>query len=450
MDQLPLELLMAVCELLETEVIAKLRLVSKYCCQIATPFLLSDIHLIFKPESFDRIVAISEHPVISQYIVSILYEPYMLDAMDRDKWEKSLMSSDYKASLPTYLPPDATDEEAADFYRRVEEYRDRPKHSYTKKQMEKGWMHYQQYYNEQQSLVRQRYFIREIGEVMTRMPKIRSFRMSTGNGLIVRSDYLKNSFRDGLHDLCDDDQLGHSMGVPQLRSMILSMYNAGIKLRVFECGEISWKLFRCSKGDLQAFAGALSEARKVRLLLTTASNDSRDRMGTDLPECRRFLKNGRVRELLSQAPDIEDLELRFDWYDPYFPIELANVVGDHIWPNLTSVTLSTIETSGDELMHFLQRHRTTLRKLCMGTICLRSGEWPSTVPQLRCMLKLEELLLEGWLYSDVPRRAFEFGFYLEGDERIAEEVPRLERRKALQDWFKVGGDCPLRNEWSSI
>ena len=82
MEQLPSEMLMAVCELLDVRDIASLRLVSKYLCQVATIYLMSAIHVVFKPESFKRLVTISKHPVLSQPITSILHEPDMLRAMD--------------------------------------------------------------------------------------------------------------------------------------------------------------------------------------------------------------------------------------------------------------------------------------------------------------------------------------------------------------------------------
>ena len=56
MKQLPFEMFSAVCEVLDTEDIAQLHLVSKASCEVATPFLMTEIHLIFTAESLDRYV----------------------------------------------------------------------------------------------------------------------------------------------------------------------------------------------------------------------------------------------------------------------------------------------------------------------------------------------------------------------------------------------------------
>lgn len=43
MERLPFALGTAICEVLELEDIANLRLVPKYICEVATPFLLSEV-----------------------------------------------------------------------------------------------------------------------------------------------------------------------------------------------------------------------------------------------------------------------------------------------------------------------------------------------------------------------------------------------------------------------
>ena len=95
MDRLPSELLTLVGELLNTAEIASLRLVSRFFCKVFTPFLMSGVHLVFKPESFKRLIAISKHPVISHYITSIVYESNTLEARDRGYWEICIRPDDF-------------------------------------------------------------------------------------------------------------------------------------------------------------------------------------------------------------------------------------------------------------------------------------------------------------------------------------------------------------------
>ncbi|KAL2049264.1 hypothetical protein ABVK25_010441 [Lepraria finkii] len=196
--------------------------------------------------------------------------------------------------------------------------------------------------------------------------------------------------------------------------MLLSMHEAGIKLQTFECSDVSWKLFRCSKKDLKAFATTLSQVRRLKLQLSTGMAAS----GVDLPECRRFLKNERIRDIIIHAKDLEYLDIRFDGWSPVFGIELGNLVGDQIFPRLASMTFPHVETNDEELIRFLERHKAMLRSLHLDSMCLASGEWTSTVPRIRSSLELDDA--------------------------------RIEKRKAIDEWFTKGSECPFTDEWSEV
>lgn len=434
--------------MLGVEDIGKLRLVSKYSCEVATPFLLSEAHLIFKKSSFDDLLAISRHPVISQNVTSIYYEPDMLDTEDRSKWESSILDPGYLDSIPILWWPNPTDEDRRAHAQKIEEHEKRPRHTYTKKQLDVAWTKYQEHLADQQDLCRQRYGIKELQEAMKGLPKVTSLYMSMANEAFVRSNYLKKAFSAGLSGACGDDSSTRASGVPQLRSCLLSMYDVGTKLQTFECGNVSWKLFRCSKSDLKAFAALLSQVRNFTLQISTGMDASGDRIGVELPECRRFLRNGRVRDLTFGADELERLNVKLDWWESTFGLELVNVVGDRIWPRLREVTLATIETTEEHLMYFLERHRATLRSVHLDTILLTWGEWPSLVSRMRSSLHLASLLLEGRLFSDVPRRDFDLGMIKWDDARLPDDVPKIEKRKAIEVWFRMGGDCPFTDEWS--
>ena len=450
MERLPLELSNAVCGLLAVEDILQLRLVSRHSYQVATPFFPSEIHLIFTLKSFEKLLVISKHPVISQQIRSIYYEADTLDLVDRKQWEESITCGDYLESMPRWVPPDAPEEEHRARERELAEWGQQPRHSHTHEELDHGWVQYQRFYHDQVELCRQRYGIRELQEALIRLPNVKTFRMSMGHNLKVQSEYLKKVFSAGFKSPFGDDCRGHAAGVPQLRSMLLSMHEAGIKLQTFECGDVSWKLFRCSKKDLRAFATTLSQVRRLKLHLSTGMAASGNEIGVDLPECRRFLKNGRIRDMITHAKDLEYLEIKFDWWSPVFGIELGNIVGDQIFPRLASVTFSHVETNEEELIRFLERHKATLRSLHLDSMCLASGEWTSTVPRIRSSLELDECEIEGRLFSDDPRRDFDLGMIEWDDARFPEDRPRIEKRKAIEEWFTKGGECPFTDEWSEV
>jgi hypothetical protein len=75
MDRFTTEMSQIICELVEIEDIQSLRLVSKFSKKLATPFLLSEVQLVFHPDSFQRLLAISRHPKISKQVKILYYEP---------------------------------------------------------------------------------------------------------------------------------------------------------------------------------------------------------------------------------------------------------------------------------------------------------------------------------------------------------------------------------------
>lgn len=268
---------------------------------------------------------------------------------------------------------------------------------------------------------------------------MKTFRISIGSNLEIQSEHLKNVFSAGFESPFGDGCRGYAAGVRQLRSMLLSMHEAGIKLQTFECGDVSWKLFRCSKKDLKPFATTLSQVRRLKLQLSTGMAAS----GVDLPECHQFLKNERIRDMITHAKNLEYLDIRFDCWSPVFGIELGNLIKDQIFPRLASMAFSHVETNEEELIRFLERHKAMLRSLHLDSMCLAPGEWTSTVPRIRSSLELHGCEIEGRLFSDVPRRKFDLG-------SIELDDARIEKRKAIDEWFTKGSECPFTDEWSEV
>lgn len=301
----------------------------------------------------------------------------MLDTKDRADWESSIFDPGYLDSTPILWWPNPTDEERRLHAQKIEKHKERPQHAYTEQQLDTAWTKYQEYLGDQQDLCRQRYGMRELQEAMRRLPNVKDFYMTMSNNLSIRSNFLKQAFSAGLSGACGDYRSTSASGVPQLRSFFLSMHDAGYKLQKFECGDVSWRPFRCSKSDLKALAATLLQVRKFKLQISTG-----------MDACRRFLRNERVRDLILGADDLESLNIKLDWWEPTFGLELANVVGDRIWQRLTKVTLSDVETTEEHLMHFLERHRATLRRVHLDTMLLTPGEWPNTVSRMRSSLHL--------------------------------------------------------------
>ena len=441
-EDLPLELYRRVCEQLETRDIAKLRLVSKYSSEVATPYFLSCVHLIFTTESFQKLYNISQHPIISQHVTSILYEADTLENQDRTEWEEWVYDADYlNRILPVLVLRDGF------------EVSKESKHaSYTKEQLDRAWDRYQVELEDQKVLRRRRCGTRWLEASTACLPKLKTFRMTIAEGLYGRSHHLVQALGAGLPDASGKHLDLYPNGLPQLRAVLRSMHNAGIKLETFACGDVGWRLFQCSEINWTAFAATLSRVRNFKLRMSTGGFI--DETGADFQECRALLESGRFADLLSQAYDqLRKLEIKLDPFARRnFGLRLIDLVADHVWLRLSKVSLSGIETTEDELVQFLEKHRATLRKLCLENICLTTGEWPHALPRMRSSIQLDYCLLERVLSSKVPERKFYLGFIPRKNEENTVKVDRCKNGKidAINDWFCKGGKCPLTDEWSQL
>ena len=125
-------------------------------------------------------------------------------------WEQDVISHTFRVKPLLWLSSDSVEVKTG-FGRRKEELSQRLNNTFTEKQLDEGYSHHQWLYSEQQDLVGQRYATAEIKEAMANLPHVKVFRMSIGNALMFRSDYLNQAFKESLHCPFDDDQ---QEGVP--------------------------------------------------------------------------------------------------------------------------------------------------------------------------------------------------------------------------------------------
>jgi hypothetical protein len=72
LSRLPIEVVSIVYSFLPVHDIAQVRLTCKDCAKIGERHLVRDLHLMFHAKSFQNILNISLHPVLSKYVTSIL------------------------------------------------------------------------------------------------------------------------------------------------------------------------------------------------------------------------------------------------------------------------------------------------------------------------------------------------------------------------------------------
>lgn len=100
---------------------------------------------MFTIRSFEKLMVISKHSVISQQIRSIYYEADTLDLVDRKRWEESIFC---RESMPRWVSLDAPEEEHRAIERELAEWGQQPRHSYTHEELDQGRVQYQRFYQD--------------------------------------------------------------------------------------------------------------------------------------------------------------------------------------------------------------------------------------------------------------------------------------------------------------
>ncbi len=115
----------------------------------------------------------------------------------------------------------------------------------------------------------------------------------------------------------------------------------------------------------------------------------------DQMQCRHILMTGELRRFLDQLRMVRHLSLTFfsdpldsDTSWPHGPFEYALDTVTK-WPLLKSLCLDGLDSTAQELLHFLECHRATLKSLTLRNYFLLSGSWMYVLPEIRELLSLE-------------------------------------------------------------
>ena len=440
MNLLPVELIEGICQYVPEKDIPSVRLASRALCNVATRYLMRDIHLIFKLNSFHRLLAISQHPIISREITSLFYEPDSLDTYhSKKKWQKEVCEVAYVKK------PMSLDNEAHELCTSedMDRMRKRSKYEYSKETLADGWASYRSLYNQQEYIRQQGYGFLEIYDAMKGLPNLNDITMSLESAIVPRSRYVDKAFDASLILCGSGDQNPNSCGIPQLRSLLLGASRAGLSLRRVQAGVVDWKFLKATESDFAKIKKALKSLTFFEIFFTTGFDDANDMFGVEIPECYEYLRNSRLWHLIKDSPSLETIAIAFDCNEPHSPVHFDSVVQDTKWDHLTTVDFKKIDTDEESWITFYLRHQDTLRDVRFEYIRLLSGDWISTLTRMHDALKLISASVRGSLLAEDPPQHW-FLDYRWREEEDDEQTART--RKAIDDYLTGWGDCPLLDE----
>ncbi|KAK0508191.1 hypothetical protein JMJ35_009275 [Cladonia borealis] len=417
--RLPNEILHQIFSLLHPLQVANLRLACKSFSTIALQYLVPEIHLIFKPSSFDHLRLISEHPVLSQHVHTLFYEADSLKDLDSMKeWKKNIIVPGCYNNIDSKLmpspPPDASQREKRAYRRHMEKVYKAPRYIYSAKQLKNAYEEYKHFVWVQNYMRQYDYNSEVIREAMAKLPKLKTIELSLSyclrNG---RSRKLEKAFAKGLSVACGEHGHGGPCGVGQLRSLLVGASDAGLEIETLRCGNVQWQFFAERDSVFDKLKHAVRCLRTLEFYITTRSDedfDSEDLHYQETVLCAAYIEEtGRLHNFISSAPQLENLTVQFDCDSAEPPARLSDLVGHFSWHSLRLASFNMISTTEEELMEFYERHAKTLREIRIDSMHLDYGSWASIFERIRKTLSLEKATICGYLTGEDPPESIYFG-----------------------------------------
>ena len=397
-DHLPAELIHMVFTYLEPTEAALFRWAGRVVAEIGLQYLAPTVHLKLNEESYDRLLAIAEHPVVSKYVVKLEYETTGLQVINREEFDRRIRSIMRKPRRHEFEPPGPPTSARAWRSHARQSVRDIPLlgHRRTSWLLNQAWSMYEACHAGQKKVEQANFFREKTAEAMKQFQNLKSISTST-YGLYER--YLA-----GVKEVLPACYFAHS-AVPSASivdatsPILMAAESAGLHVENFCCQPFSWwHFFTLNKRDRAALKRSMLHLKTMSIELANEPG-----MGTFRQMAHMIQAERHVRDLISSAPDLEYLGVTSS--DDLATLD--EIIGESYWSSLKAVSLKSLISEPDYLVDFCERHAHTLKDLSLTGMSLYQGSWDVTFHRIRRAFRLGQQLdtckLGGWFISPEDR-----------------------------------------------
>ena len=179
---MPVELVRMICSYLTPTQVASIRSVSRTIAAIGLEYIATTVTLTLKEESFDRLLDIAHHPVVSKYVQSLRYEHDFLTDLSRTQWEDNIRTPEFVAAE---TKNDSIRTSTLDMSKRGWRALLRERRSYKacttygKKRLDQAYSTYQSHRAEQELARRSDFFFSKLTDGLQHLPDLRTIHMPT-------------------------------------------------------------------------------------------------------------------------------------------------------------------------------------------------------------------------------------------------------------------------------
>ncbi|KAF7874265.1 hypothetical protein EAF04_002937 [Stromatinia cepivora] len=351
-DVLPVEIIRAICEHLPVKDVANFRLTSNVCAAAGMDRLVQDIYVIFTRESFEKLLNISKHPEMSKHVITIRYEPLLLETLDEDE---------YRDMLEYGITP-------------LSQLDSSPKSQFLF-QMSRAFILYNKIW-EDQNLMKKSEFSRWVfSQVLPKFSSLKSFIMEgcvLGQNQRLSRDLEPLTFLDQLQSI---DRECHE----EILAFFSAAGKADTKLEYLHLGQIDLNMLHRASTSTGIIFPDGPDARYIRYLY----------LGVWISPSYNCYRG--LRQLLQATSNLEHLtianEIAFGYMD------WDEVVPGLTLPYLRILEFSCVKGSSTSLAKFLQRHSKTLKSFQIWRCILKGDlkDWAEVFDTIKDDLTLKEV-----------------------------------------------------------
>ncbi|OTA99875.1 hypothetical protein M426DRAFT_16018 [Hypoxylon sp. CI-4A] len=378
------EILYLICSFLDIEDVRRFRLCSRDFADIAARVVHRQVVFYLHYRDLEMLRSISLHPIASRNVHSLVY---VGDTLARPK-------------------------------KSFEEFRDTP-WNFRNEPLDRVRELYENYkttIDHEERILADKEDFACLREVIPRFTALRDITFSCDRSFWNHDWVKKTPFQDCYHSTCDELE---PFGCRQLDSLLGPISENGIRLKSLAAGLVGWEIFKKPLPELRRALPLYSDLTCLKLVIRTGDPDNHpadpdDPTGRYVPQVRRLLGTGLLRESIKSLTQLQTLSIVFDDYssDHGWPARLEDILEPgHKWEHLTNLTLGTVICERQELLTMLMIHRTTLRQLCLANMRLGSTFWIKLLPGMRRVMDLEDSCICGDTFSQSEEAPYRREFW---------------------------------------
>ena len=377
----PRELLRMVFTYLKPVEAAAFRWAGRNAAKIGLEYLVPTVYVRLNEESYDRLLAIAEHPLVSKYVTKLEYETTGLKPLDCEEFYRLMLARAEAISLiEIYSARDSFASEQAWRAHKRDTIQNLP--LLHKQRWDQAWLIYDKIQASQKKIQQAKFFHETLANAMKRFPKLVA--ISTPMTSVYERYAAVAIDSRPFHQIQDGEVFDFPLISSATSSVLLAAESAGLTIGSLNCQQFNWQIFSSSKKELTALKRSVSHLKNMNICFADPTCMNPYCIHEAVALIRRYLDKGRVMDFITSAPNLESLELSTDNYPRHADLPMVKaIIGKFHWPFLKAVYLAKLGSYEADLVKFCKRHKHTLKNLSLANLTLYKGSWATTFHGIR-------------------------------------------------------------------